>query len=167
MEAAKVLKLSDQDELIEILISSVKLVFNAAFGFDVKVISSKSVPSPMTTGDLSGVMGLVQNFQEGNLVLSFPKETLSLAIAKIYGREFPEVDNSMIEAAAEITNMVYGQFKKEMNCKGHNLQMALPSMVTSKDHKIYQTGSCEGHFLRFAMDENHFFSSTVSFVNRF
>lgn len=86
--------------------------------------------------DISGIINLVQEESEGVLVVSFSKETIYHILAKIYGREFSEMNSSVQQGVGEFTNIIYGGVKASLNKAGHNFKMALPSVVIGDQHKI-------------------------------
>ena len=163
MGAAEKLKpLQITDSLIDTIVNSTCMVFETTFGLSAKLREKKIVKRPFAQGDISGTVGLVQNHQEGNLVLSFPKETLFHILYQIYQIEFDELNKSAQDATAEVTNMIYGQIKVRLNENGHSLQMALPNIVLSDNHEIFQCTNCDGCSLDFAIEDDHNFSITLT-----
>lgn len=162
MGAVELSRISVNEEVVSILADSVKMVLETTFGLSLDLKEQRMSPSPIATGDISGVIGIFQAHQEGNMILSFPKETLFYALEKVYGTQMTELNEVVTGAAGELTNMVYGQFKKEMNAKGFALQMALPTIVSSQNHQISQVAKIKGCFLSFKIGGQYSFSLTLT-----
>lgn len=88
------------------------------------------------TSDLSGVVSIFQHNVQGILSLGFPRGLVFSLMKDIYRKEFVSVDQSIIDGVGEITNSVYGQIKKDMNERGYDLQMAIPSVIVGRGHSV-------------------------------
>lgn len=87
-------------------------------------------------GDISGVIGLVSDGFTGSVILSFPKQTFLTILSRMLGETFTEITPEIQDGASELTNIIFGQAKAGLNGKGHNIKMALPSVVVGKDHVV-------------------------------
>jgi chemotaxis protein CheX len=89
-------------------------------------------------GDVSGVIGIVSDTFTGSVVISFPQKTFLKLISGMLGETFIELNDDLIDGAAELTNMIYGQAKVALNEKGYAMKSAIPTVVTGKDHSLSQ-----------------------------
>ena len=52
------------------------------------------------------------------------------------GEEYTKLDNEIVDGAGELTNMIFGQAKVELNQLGHGIKTAIPSVILGKDHSL-------------------------------
>lgn len=98
-------------------------------------IRQKGEP-PKTRGDISGVIAVQSDQMQGSLALSF-KDTL---VKKIYSNmmmeEKNEIDEDVKDTVMELTNIIFGNAKRDLNKEGHSIKPAIPSVITGKDHEV-------------------------------
>lgn len=93
-------------------------------------------PSERLVGDVSGIIGVVSDAFNGSVVISFPEATFLKVMSGMLGEEITKLDQEITDGAGEITNMIFGQAKVVLNDKGYGIKMAIPSVVTGKDHSL-------------------------------
>ena len=54
----------------------------------------------------------------------------------MFGEEMKEINNEIIDAVGELTNMISGQARKELEEIGKVFHGAIPSVITGKRHKL-------------------------------
>ncbi|HEX9715119.1 MAG TPA: chemotaxis protein CheX [Desulfurivibrionaceae bacterium] len=91
-----------------------------------------------TYGDVTGIIGMASESVEGSMTISFP----SACILKIVSRMLMEepkttIDNDIVDAVGEITNMICGGAKAEFGKLGMSFNLATPTMVTGKGVEIH------------------------------
>ncbi|MCM2279834.1 MAG: chemotaxis protein CheX [Oligoflexia bacterium] len=111
--------------------------------------------SAAARGDVSGILGMIQERPEASLVLSFPKDTICALISRIYGRPFPEIDRSVREGVGELTNVLYAAIKKDLNDRGHEFKMSIPSVISGQDFSV-AAGGGETLLVPFMLKEGPF-----------
>jgi chemotaxis protein CheX len=89
-----------------------------------------------TNNDISGVVGLVGSNFIGTFAVSFPKATILKMVNNMLGEQYTELNNSVSDAVAEITNIVFGNAKKGLSELNINLEMSIPYTILGKDHLI-------------------------------
>lgn len=92
--------------------------------------------------DITGVIAVVAPNFNGCVVISFPESTYLKVISGMLGEDYVEMNQELIDGAAEITNMIFGQSKIILNEKGHGINMALPKVKSGRCH---ETGSKAKH----------------------
>jgi CheY-specific phosphatase CheX len=92
-----------------------------------------------------------QNILCGAFILALDREII-LHILRQYGDNEGNDPEKIEDAAEEITNMIFGTFKTEMNGHGYRLSMDLPFTPHSKEEIIDQYGDSEKMFLPFVAD---------------
>jgi chemotaxis protein CheX len=86
--------------------------------------------------DISGFVGLAQARVEGVLVISFPQETIFAMLSTMYKKPFNEVDKSVRSGVGELTNIVFGVMKTNLNKNGFALKMAIPNVIFGDQHSV-------------------------------
>jgi len=89
-------------------------------------------------GDVSGIIGMsnTNGPGSGTMSLSFTDDAARGVMGKMLGEEIPEVNNDVIDAVGEVTNMVCGQGRKGMAEFGVVYAGAIPTVITGKGHTI-------------------------------
>ncbi|MBF0566016.1 MAG: chemotaxis protein CheX [Nitrospirae bacterium] len=88
------------------------------------------------TGDVTGFIGLTSTNIKGSLAITFTESAIIQIASQMLGEVFEIIDESVIDAVGEITNMVSGGAKKILSEKGYKFNMAIPSVISGKDHII-------------------------------
>lgn len=83
--------------------------------------------------EISGVVGL-SGKAAGTVVVSLSREVALQAAAALLLVETSEIDENVIDAVGEITNVVAGAAKAEL-CE-YELSMSLPSVILGLGHEI-------------------------------
>jgi len=89
-------------------------------------------------GDVSGVIALVQDGLEGTMTLCLTFETARDLLPRIIGSTISVTHEMTVDAVGEITNMIFGQIKTQLNGRGYGLKLGIPSVVTGKGHFVSQ-----------------------------
>lgn len=86
-------------------------------------------------GDVSGVIGLTGDVS-GTISVSFTENCIFNIVSNMFGDEVSELNDEISDAVGEITNMISGQARQELEVLGRNLQAAIPAVVLGKNHTI-------------------------------
>lgn len=86
------------------------------------------------SADISGVIAIVSDSFTGSVIISFPAETFLGIMSNMLGETYMEVNQDILDGAGEITNMIFGHAKVVLNEKGYGIKMAIPSVISGKDH---------------------------------
>jgi chemotaxis protein CheX len=89
-------------------------------------------------GDVSGIIGMVQDHLEGTLTLSLTFESVRDMLPQIVGNTVLITHEMTVDAVGEITNMIFGQIKSDLNKRGYRLKLGIPSVVTGRGHFVSQ-----------------------------
>ena len=87
-------------------------------------------------GDISGIIGLT-GAARGSLALSFSEACILKIVSNMLGEEIGEINGDIKDAVGEITNMVSGVARKNLEVVGLNISAAIPTVVSGKDHSIH------------------------------
>lgn len=109
--------------------------------FDVKVAAGEYELGDgivSLTGDVSGVIGMVQNRLEATMIICLNFETVRDILPYVVGHAVSVTHEMTIDAVGEITNMIFGQIKTELNKRGYALKLGIPSVVLGRGHFVSQ-----------------------------
>ena len=89
----------------------------------------------VAVGDVSGVLGLAGDMN-GIISVTFTESCILYIVTGMFGEVVSEIDESIRDAVGEITNMISGQARQQLEAQGIRLQAAIPSVVMGKGHTI-------------------------------
>lgn len=84
-------------------------------------------------GEVTGLIELAGQKHKGSLAITFEKAALLLVYQKMLGETLETLDDSALDLAGEITNMVCGSAKQKLSEKGFDFDLTQPSIL-SGDH---------------------------------
>ena len=87
------------------------------------------------SGDVSGIIGITGD-AVGSLALSFSEKCICKIVSNMLGEEFHEVTKEIIDAAGELTNMVSGASRTQLEKMGMSVYAAIPTVVHGQGHTI-------------------------------
>lgn len=157
MKQAKHIAFTLGDQMSQDITNAVANVLNKTFSIDVKpghyVVGKGSV---QLNGDVSGIVGIMQDKLEGTLTVCFTFDTVRKLVPRLLGPDIEVTQDVAIDAVGEVTNMIFGQLKTELNERGHHVRFSLPSVVKGPGHFISHMH--EGHYMvmLFEMDGTSF-----------
>jgi chemotaxis protein CheX len=132
-----------------------QLALNEALAKDISVavarsmretFSAEAIASPpeygdgmvSLVGDISGIIGMVQQQLEGTLMLCVTFETVRDILPQVVGKSVSITHEMAVDAVGEMTNMIFGQVKSELNQRGHQIKLGIPCVVTGRGHFVSQ-----------------------------
>jgi chemotaxis protein CheX len=89
-------------------------------------------------GDVSGIVAMAQDTTDSTLILSFEKSAILTMMSNLYGKPFTAIDGSVRQGVGELSNIIYGMLKKELNANGYDFKLAIPNVVSGDQHMILQ-----------------------------
>ena len=87
------------------------------------------------TGDVSGVIGLT-GVANGTIAVTFEEECILSVVSGMFGEDMHELNSEIADAVGELTNMISGQARRELEENGKRFKAAIPSVVTGRNHSI-------------------------------
>ncbi len=120
-------------EYINPFIVSLRNAFQTMLGCDVHrgAISLKNGDTPRY--EISGVIGL-SGKAIGTVVLNLSEAVALKATSRMLLSEATEVNADVVDAVGELTNMVAGAAKSQL--EQYQMMVSLPNVVTGPDHEI-------------------------------
>lgn len=88
-------------------------------------------------GDVTGVIGMASENLSGSMIVSFSKSCILQILAKMLNEE-PKtaIDNEVVDAVGELTNMICGGAKAELAKINYRFDIATPTMIVGKGAEI-------------------------------
>lgn len=116
--------------------------------------TSKS--SNKTWGAVTGIISMAGEEYSGSLAISFEADTILKIVSTMLMEEFTEINQDIVDAVGEITNMICGSAKRELDEKGYKFNMASPMIVSGKGVDIRQITTNEAILVPFESDKGSF-----------
>lgn len=91
-----------------------------------------------TWGDVTGIIGLAGYQATGHMLLSFDQPSILKIVNSMLGESYQEINDQVVDAAGELTNMISGGAKREFNELGFFFEMATPIVIVGKDVAVNQ-----------------------------
>ncbi len=89
----------------------------------------------MAKGDVTGIIGITGE-ANGTISVTFDKGSILQVVSNMFGEEMGDINNEVADAVGELTNMISGQARRELEGQGKVFQAAIPSVVTGPNHVI-------------------------------
>ncbi|OPY15050.1 MAG: CheY-P phosphatase CheX [Syntrophus sp. PtaB.Bin001] len=86
-------------------------------------------------GDVSGIIGITGD-ATGSLAISFSEPCIWGIVGSMLGETYEETTQEVLDAAGELTNMISGVARTNLEKMGLQVYAAIPSVVFGKDHTI-------------------------------
>ena len=90
----------------------------------------------IANGDVTGVIGMASQQVKGSLALTFTSAAIFDIAKRMLGEEVTDINHTVTDLVGEITNMVTGGAKRLLAEQGYDFDMAIPAVVTGKNHRI-------------------------------
>lgn len=121
-------------EYINPFITSVKNVFRTMLSCEAQRGQISLKQDNRARHYVSGVIGL-SGRAVGTVVLSFSKPVALQAAAAMLLMEAPEINEDVLDAVGELTNVVAGAAKAEL--AEFDLSVSLPNVITGENHEVH------------------------------
>ena len=109
----------------------------------------------LAKGDISGIIGLTGS-AAGSLALSFIEGAILTIVSNMLGEALKSINCDVKDAVGELTNMVSGVARKNLEAQGFYIQAAIPTIVSGKNHSIAHVMGGPSLIIPFEIDEGVF-----------
>jgi chemotaxis protein CheX len=86
-------------------------------------------------GDVSGIIGITGD-AVGSLAISFSEICICSIVGRMLSETFTAINNDVLDAVGELTNMISGVSRTQLEKKGMTVFAAIPSVVFGANHTI-------------------------------
>ncbi|MFZ5572388.1 MAG: chemotaxis protein CheX [Thermodesulfobacteriota bacterium] len=86
-------------------------------------------------GDVTGIIGLTGS-GKGTVAVTFDEKMILTIVSKILDEEMREINDLVIDAAGELTNMITGRVVDKLARNGFDLMLSVPTVVHGTNHRV-------------------------------
>ncbi len=144
-------------EFINPFLSAIVDVLTTMARVDVRPGKPRLKLDSISKGDVTGMIGLAGNQARGSLSISFSEPAILRITENMLGEPVTTIDATVIDMVGEITNMVTGGAKRLFSENGYDFDLAIPGVITGRDHQINHRTNGKTIFLPFDTDSGEFF----------
>ena len=148
-------QLSLDEEMLKIIDKAINETFSAFMGFTPILKSSQKCDQTFNLNDryeISGIISFIQDSIEGTLALRFRQDSILKLLNRDYGEELSALDNRVIGGVAELSNVIHGIAKEDLNLQGYHYQMCLPVVIIGDNHSVVSALSGEKLVMAYDLD---------------
>lgn len=113
-------------------IIAAQTVFKTMLGISVEMGKPALKNVNRTSGDVTGIMGLVGD-KKGTVAISLREAGARFIYKTLVGEECDSINQDVVDAIGEITNIISGQARKEFEKSGISLNAAIPMVIVGKE----------------------------------
>lgn len=139
--------MSNNNEFVEFskpFIEACRNIFSTMLFTEVKTQKPSIKNHATALGDISAMIGLSGDLARANqtvpynamCVISFPYETYFKMASAMLGETYTSYSPEIHDLGGEIVNMIMGNSKRDLKELGYSSNMAIPSTIEGKGHKI-------------------------------
>jgi chemotaxis protein CheX len=92
----------------------------------------------------------------GSLALSFSEAAILKIVSNMLGENIKSMSGDIKDAVGEITNMISGVARKNLEAEGFYIQSAIPTVVSGPNHSITHVMGGPSLIIPFEIDEGTF-----------
>lgn len=117
--------------LVDVILSMAEVSIKAG-----KPSMRKHTDPPTTRGDISGILSIQSDRFEGSIALTFQKQLALKIYSSMLGEDKESIDDDVKDCIMEITNIFFGNAKRDLNKQGHSIEPSIPSVITGENHEV-------------------------------
>ena len=144
-------------EFINPFLHSIVEVLSTMAQMEVRPGKPRLKQGEVSSGDVSGLIGLTGSRAKGSLAISFTEPAILEITRRMVGEEVTSIDGTVRDMVGEITNMVTGGAKRRFSEQGYDFDLAIPGVVAGKNHVISHKTDGTTIVVPFATDQGDFF----------
>jgi len=144
-------------ELINPFLNATKNVIETMAQTRIKAGKPYLKDDKLAFGEVTGVIGMSSETTSGTMIVSFSAPAILKIVANMLMEPLrPAIDDEVVDAVGEITNMICGGAKAELAKINHNFDLATPTMLVGKGVEIPYYSSTPTIVIPFATEEGGF-----------
>jgi chemotaxis protein CheX len=113
-----------------------RTVFKTMLDIDVSITKPMLKSDKITAGDVTGIMALAGD-KRGNICIGFQEKGVLYVYKKLMCDERDSMAPEVVDAIGEITNIISGQARKELENAGVNLKAGIPTVIVGKGIQLH------------------------------
>lgn len=144
-------------DIINPFLSSVSNVLSTMAMLEVSPGKPSLKKGNVSNGDVSGIIGMTTDTINGSMAITFPAKVVFDIVNRMLGESVSKVDDTVTDLVGELTNMIVGGAKGQLEEKGYDIGMATPVVVTGKGHEIIHKAKGQNILMPFSSDAGTFY----------
>ncbi len=116
-----------------------------------------SLEEKRSVGDITGFVGMPGEKAKGYLAMSFSKSCVLGIVSNMFGELLAEINDDVVDAVGEITNMVMGGAKGALSKMGYKFGMAVPTVLIGNNIRIARPPGDKPIIIPFTTADGPFF----------
>jgi chemotaxis protein CheX len=122
-------------KFINPFVMAAQVVFKTMLGIEAKMGKPILKDVRATSGDVTGIMGLVGD-RKGTIAISFSEKGAMFVFTTLIGENCSSIGPEVVDSIGELTNIISGQARKEFEKAGINLKAAIPMVVVGHNVEL-------------------------------
>jgi len=114
---------------------AVQNVFRTMLQLDIAMGKPSLKKDRLTLGDVTGVIGFAGD-KKGTFSLAFSKDSAIFIYKSMIGEDVEGISPDVVDAIGELTNIISGQTRVEIEKLGYKLSAALPTVIVGHNVEI-------------------------------
>ena len=86
-------------------------------------------------GDITGIIGITGD-AEGSLAVSFSESCALKIVENMVGEKYEKLNEEVADCVGELTNMISGDARAQLQKLGFNFTAAIPTIIRGKEHSV-------------------------------
>jgi chemotaxis protein CheX len=114
---------------------AVQNVFKTMLGVSITMGKPSLKTNRLTSAEVTGVLGFAGD-KKGTFSLAFTEQSAVFIYKTMVGEDQAGITPEVVDAIGEITNIISGQFRVEIEKQGYHLSAGLPTVVVGHNVEI-------------------------------
>lgn len=148
--------MSENNEFIKAFVESAQNVFETMLAMTPECGEIKEKKGDEVFGDISGVMGTSEGGAEGLIIISMTQGFAMKTAEGFLGMAPEEMDDDVKECIRELTNMICGGAKANLDGTPYYFMLSIPTVITGKEMKIHHQADHECFMAEMKVDGEGF-----------
>lgn len=107
----------------------------------------------ISRGDVTGIIDINSDLVHGSMAISFESKLALNMMIKMLGDGPDVIDDEVTDLIGEITNMVTGGAKNELEDQGFDFGMATPAIYVGAQHEVNHAIEAQTYIVAFDSDD--------------
>jgi chemotaxis protein CheX len=118
-------------KFINPFVVAAQMVFKTMLNIELSLGKPTLKDARTTSGDVTGIMAMVGD-RKGIIAISFKEKGALFVFNSLMGDDASSICPEVVDAIGELTNIVSGQARKELENAGVNLRASIPMVVVGQ-----------------------------------
>lgn len=141
-----------REEIVEWVTSATNEVFQTMLGLEARYGETHiAEPGKGLSMGVIGIIGLVGEWT-GTAVVSYSSPLACKIANTLFLQEYPNVSDEVLDAVAEMTNMIIGNLKNNLEIKLGTMGLSIPAVVFGRNFATRRSGKESWYVIQFEVD---------------